>query len=413
MEYGCIGEHLPHSFSKEIHNIFETYDYRLNEIEPRNLPRFMERADFKAINVTIPYKQAVIPYLSWISEQAKAIGAVNTVVNRGGKLYGYNTDFMGMDALFRRLGIDPKGEKVLILGSGGTSKTARALMQYRGAREIYRVSRSKKEDSLSYEEAAGKHSDAGIIINTTPSGMFPDSNSCPIDLSLFPRLFGAVDAVYNPLRTEFVQEAIKRGAAAEGGLYMLVAQAVYASEYFTGKKFAEDLPERVFKKIRSDKENIVITGMSGAGKSEVGKALRRITGRKLYDTDALIVSRAGMPITEIFRQYGEAYFRDLETAAIRTLENERGVIISTGGGAILREANVRSLKKNGRLFFLERNIEEILPTGDRPLADTRDKVDKLYRERLPLYLRTADTSVKVTGTPEHTAETLLRARLKA
>ena len=412
MEYGCIGEHLPHSFSKEIHEQIEDYDYRLQEIAPEDLDAFMRAADFKAINVTIPYKQAVIPYLAEISPQAAEIGAVNTIVNRDGKLYGYNTDFSGMDALFRKLAIDPAGKKVLILGTGGTSKTAKALMASRGAREVIRVSRTAKEDAVSYEDAYSLHADAEIIVNTTPAGMYPNTDGCPVNLSAFPKLEGAVDAVYNPLRTNFVQDALNAGVPAEGGLYMLVAQAVFAAEHFTGKKYADGLIDRVFRKIRSDKENIVITGMSGAGKSAVGKALRRITGRTLYDTDALIVEKAGMPITEIFAQYGETYFRDLESEVIRELSGGNGAVISTGGGAVLREENVRELKKNGRIFFLRRDISEIMPSADRPLADSGEKVERLYRERLPIYERTADVDVPVTGTPDDTAQILLSKRLK-
>ena len=413
MEYGCIGEHLPHSFSKEIHELIENYDYRLKEIAPEDLEAFMKAADFKAINVTIPYKQDVIPYLSEISEQARKIGAVNTIVNRGGKLFGYNTDFSGMDALFTQLSLDPAGKKVLILGTGGTSRTAKALMEARGASEVIRVSRTKKEDAVSYEEAYEAHRDAKIVINTTPSGMFPASDGCPIELCRFPELIGAVDAVYNPLRTNFIQDAEARGIPAAGGLYMLVAQAVFAAEHFTGKKYPEGLTERIFKKIRSDKENIVITGMSGAGKSAVGKALRRITGRLLFDTDALIVEKAGMPITEIFGKYGEAHFRELEAEVIRGLSVKNGVIISTGGGAVLREDNVRELKKNGRIFFLRREISDIRPSDDRPLADTEAKVEALYRARLPIYERTADADIFVTGTPEDTAKILLKNRLES
>ena len=416
MEYGCIGEHLPHSFSREIHELIENYDYRLREIERQDLEAFMKEADFRAINVTIPYKEAVIPYLAEISPQARAIGAVNTIVNRNGKLFGYNTDFSGMDALLRRLGTDPSGKKVLILGTGGTSRTAKALMESHNAREICRVSRRKSAGDpgvITYEEAYEKHGDAQIIINTTPVGMFPDTDACPIDFSAFPNLIAALDAVYNPLRTLFVQQAENRKIAAEGGLYMLVAQAVHASSLFTGKPEREGVTDRIFKKIRYDKENIVISGMSGAGKSAVGKALRRITGRTLVDTDALIVEKAGKSIPEIFREFGEEGFRTLETGIIRELSQKNGIIISTGGGAVLREENLRELRKNGRIFFLQRDISEIEPSPERPLADTKEKVEALYRARLPIYLWSADAVVLVKGTPEDTAQILLKNRLES
>ncbi len=411
MEYGCIGEHLPHSFSKEIHELIETYDYQLKEIAPEDLDAFMKAADFQAINVTIPYKQSVIPYLSQISEQAETIGAVNTIVNRDGKLYGYNTDFFGMNALFNKLELDPAGKKVLILGTGGTSRTAKALMEDRGAGEIYRVSRTGKEDALSYEEIYEKHTDAEIVINTTPAGMFPKTNDSPLDLARFPKLEGVVDVVYNPLRTLLIQQAESLGVKAEGGLYMLVAQAVYAAQFFTGKEYRPEIIDRIFKKIRSDKENIVITGMSGAGKSAVGTTLHRITGRKLYDTDVLIAEKAGLPIPEIFRIYGEDHFRDLEAEVIRDIATENGALISTGGGAVLRQQNIQELKKNGRVFFLRRDISEIPPSKDRPLADTEEKVAALYQKRLPIYEATADSDVYVTGTPEDTAQILLKTRI--
>ncbi len=416
MEYGCIGEHLPHSFSREIHQLIGDYDYQLREIERGDLCAFMKAADFRAINVTIPYKEAVIPYLSDISPKARAIGAVNTIVNRDGKLFGDNTDFSGMDALLQRLGIDPCGKKVLILGTGGTSKTAKALMESHEARAIYRVSRRKSEEDpgiITYEEAYSDHTDAEIIVNTTPVGMFPETDACPLDFSAFPNLLEALDAVYNPLRTIFVQQAEDRKIRSEGGLYMLVAQAVYASALFTGRPVREGMTERIFKKLCYDKENIVITGMSGAGKSAVGKALRRITGRKLVDTDALIAADAGMSIPEIFEKFGEEGFRAMETEAIRSTSRENGIIISTGGGAVLREKNLRELKKNGRIFFLQRDISEIEPSPDRPLADTREKVAALYRARLPLYLWSADSVVLVKGTPEDTAGILLKNRLES
>ena len=411
MEYGCIGAHLPHSFSKEIHELIETYDYQLKEIAVEDLDAFMKAADFKAINVTIPYKQSVIPYLSEISAQAERIGAVNTIVNRGGKLFGYNTDFFGMDALFKKLGLDPAGKKVLILGTGGTSKTANALMEAHGAKAIYRVSRTKKDDVLTYDEVYAQHTDAEIIINTTPVGMYPETSSRPLDLARFPRLSGVVDAVYNPLRTLLIQQAEDLGVPAEGGLYMLVAQAVYAAEFFTGKQYGTEIIDRIFRKIRSDKENIVITGMSGAGKSAVGTTLHRITGRKFYDTDVLITEKAGIAIPEIFRLYGEDHFRDLESEVIRDIATVNGALISTGGGAVLRQENIQELKKNGRIFFLRRDIADILPTEDRPLADTEEKVAALFAKRLPIYEATADADVYVSGTPEDTAKILLKNRI--
>ena len=407
MEYGCIGEHLPHSFSKTIHEKIEDYDYQLRELAPEDLDAFMRTADFRAVNVTIPYKQAVIPFLSEISEQARLIGAVNTVVNRDGKLYGYNTDFSGMDALLRRTGIDPSGKKVLILGTGGTSKTAEALMRYRGAREVYRVSRSGKEGALTYEEMLSAHTDTDILVNTTPAGMYPDTEGRPVDLTAFPSVSGVIDAVYNPLRTELVLQAESLRIPAAGGLFMLAAQAVYAAEYFTGKTYPKGLASGIFDSLVYEKRNLVLTGMSGVGKTFVGRALSEITGKEFVDIDAEIEAFSGTTIPEIFRTRGEAYFRELEAQAIREISKRNSLVISTGGGAVLRSDNIRELRKNGVIIFLKRDVETILPDTNRPLADTEEKIRKLYRERLPVYEKTAELTVPVTGTPRDTAERLL------
>ncbi len=404
MEYGLIGEHLPHSFSKEIHEQLAPYTYELCELTAEELPAFMEKREFRGINVTIPYKQAVIPYLDEIDEKARSIGAVNTIVNRGGRLYGYNTDYDGMAGLIRRLGLEVAGKTVLIFGTGGTSRTAMAVARDMGAKSVTRVSRSASADAISYGEAA-KYG-AQIVINTTPAGMFPNVESQAMDLSCFPCLEGAVDAVYNPLRTKLVQSACTLGAKAEGGLFMLVGQAVAACELFLGEKLDADAAQRVYEKICAGKENIVLTGMPGSGKSTVGAILARELGRELIDTDEEIVRVAGMPITEIFAARGEAGFRDLESAVIAEVSRRTGVVIATGGGAILREENVRRLKQNGKIFFLDRALADILPTDDRPLALDRAALEKRYEERYPRYLATADVRVAVSGTAEEAANSI-------
>lgn len=390
MKYGCIGEKLGHSFSREIHHRLADYTYELKELTPEELGAFMERKEFSAINVTIPYKQAVIPYLSEISPQAKAIGAVNTIVQRDGKLYGYNTDFFGMRALILRAGIELAGKKVLILGSGGTSRTARAVAEDLSAREILVVSRTGKE-GITYEEARSCHGDAEILINTTPCGMYPNIHSVPLELEDYPALEGVVDAVYNPLNTELVLRARARGIKAVCGLYMLVAQAAFAVEYFLDTKIAPETIEAVFQAVYSSKENIVLTGMPGSGKSTVGKLLAERLGRSFLDTDKLLVQRAGKTPAELIRAEGEPAFRDLESAVIREeAAPMTGCIIATGGGAILRDENIKELKRNGRIWFLDRPLEEIVPTDDRPLSGNRAQLEARYRERYPRYCATAD-----------------------
>ena len=393
MKYGCIGEYLKHSFSKEIHNALADYEYEIREIPKDELVNFAEERNFSAINVTIPYKELIMPHMYFIDEHAKEIGAVNTVVNRSGKLYGYNTDFYGMSMLIKHAGIEIKDKKVVILGTGGTSKTSLAVAKALGAKSIVRVSRSAREDAISYSALYEVHSDADVIINTTPSGMFPNISDLPVDLTQFKKLSGVIDAVYNPLRTSLVLEAQKRGIAAEGGLYMLVAQAVKASEIFIDTKYSATETERVFKKMIRDKENIVLIGMPASGKTTVGKILSEKYERELIDTDSLIEKRAGKSISDIFKENGEAEFRRLESEIIDEVSAKTGVIISTGGGAVLNGSNVTSLRKNGRLYFIDRPLESLLPTSDRPLASTREDIEKRYAERYNIYTSRADVRI--------------------
>lgn len=407
MDYGLIGERLPHSFSKEIHEKIADYNYSLLELKPDDVKDFILTKNFKAINVTIPYKQAVIPYLDEISPEAQAIGAVNTVVNRDGVLCGYNTDFGGMRALIERTGVELKYKKVLILGTGGTSRTAAAVCERLGAKEIYRVSRSGREDSITYDEAYARHADADVIINTTPCGMYPDIFGCPVDLDRFTQLSGVIDAVYNPLCTTLVLEAKQRGISAGSGLYMLVAQAVLASELFTGEQLdTVKLTNSIFEEIYFDKRNIILTGMPGSGKSTVGRIIADRLGREFIDTDSIIVDRYG-EITTIFAAHGEDYFRDLESEVIRELAPLTGKVISTGGGAVLRSVNVDALRRNGEIFFIDRSPEYLIPTADRPLADEKKKIERLYRERLDIYMDTADYIIDGDCDPDDVADSVI------
>ena len=392
MKYGLIGEKLGHSFSKTIHESLG-YEYELREIEADKLDDFMRDRDFQGINVTIPYKERVIPYLDFIDEGAKAIGAVNTIVNKSGKLYGYNTDFYGMKMLFTHAEIDPSGKKVAILGSGGTSKTASAVLSSLGASEILRVSRSGKDGAITYGELYENHSDLEIIVNTTPVGMFPDIYDRPLDISRFDGLLGVIDAIYNPLRTTLINDALARGINAEGGLYMLVGQAVKAAEIFLGISYAEETVDRIFENIRQKKENIVLIGMPACGKSTVGRILAEGFNRPLIDTDELIEKRAKMSIKDIFEKQGEAEFRRLESEVIKEIAQRDGQIISTGGGAILREENVSALKYNGKLFFIDRPIESLIPTESRPLSSNKVDIKNRFKERYGIYCDVCDVKV--------------------
>ncbi len=408
MKYGCIGEHLSHSFSAVIHNLIADYPYDICEVAKEDLDSFMKKREFNALNVTIPYKEAVIPYLDCYDEKARLIGAVNTVVNKDGKLCGYNTDFYGMEKLLEHSGICVSGKKALILGSGGTSKTAYAVLTHLCAREILKVSRTKKEGTLTYDEIYEKHLDAEIIINTTPVGMFPNIIGMPIDISRFPKLCGIIDAVYNPIKTDFVLAAEKTGIAAEGGLYMLVAQAVRASEIFFDKTYGKDLTEKIYKKILCDKQNIVLVGMPSCGKSTVGKLLANKLSRQFYDTDELVVKNTGTEISDIFKNRGEEYFRTLESEVIGEISSIGGAVIASGGGAVLREGNVDALKKNGKIYFLDRSLNLLIPTGDRPLSNDVTSLEKRYKERYEIYKNAADTVIPADGTPEEVCDLILK-----
>ena len=399
MEYGCIGEHLPHSFSKEIHALIGDYDYSLRELTPDMLGPFMTAKEFSAINVTIPYKQAVLPYLDRIDDAAAAIGAVNTIVNNNGKLYGYNTDAYGMEALIRKEKWMLSGKKALILGTGGTSKTAYYTAKRLGAAEVIRVSRTPDVQSVSYNDALTLHGDTNVIINTTPAGMFPHICETPININAFPQLESVLDAVYNPLVTQLVLNAQKKGINAQTGLYMLVAQAVRAYEIFMDRSAPEDMTDNIYNKVFSAKLNIVLTGMPGSGKTTIGRLLAKEMNREFIDTDELIVRKSGCSIPEIFASHGETYFRELETEMIREIAPCSGCVIATGGGAVLRPENVDALKMNGKLYFLDRSPSLLVPTEDRPLAASGKAVLQRYKERYGIYMDTADETVPDNDTP--------------
>ena len=410
MKYGCIGRKLTHSFSREIHKELFDYEYELKEIEPEDLPVFMRARDFTAINVTIPYKQAVMPFLDDISEKARQIGAVNTIVNQNGKLYGYNTDFAGMRDLLRRAGISLAGKKVLIPGSGGTSKTAAAMAKDLGAGEVYRLSRTAKDGCISYETAEKEHADADVIINTTPCGMYPDLGGMAVDPGAFPRLAGVADAVYNPLCSALVVSAKAKEIPACGGLYMLVAQAAYAAEKFTGQTVDAAKIETVYRKLLHQKQNIVLVGMPGSGKSTVGRLLAEKLGRPFIDTDDLITERYG-DIPALFASEGEAAFRDKESDVIRGIAARQGCVIATGGGAVLRQDNLFFLRQNGAIFYLDRPLCDIEPTDDRPLSRDRAALERRYAERRPLYLA-AGRRVAVRDGAETVADNIIKEFLQ-
>lgn len=393
MQFGLIGEKLGHSYSKEIHNLIADYGYELREVKREELGAFMTERAFSGINVTIPYKKSVMDYLDVISDDAKKIGAVNTVVNRDGKLYGYNTDFYGLKALLIHNGVSVRNKKVLILGSGGTSDTAYNVVTGINAKEAIKVSRTKKDGFVTYDEAARLHSDADVIINATPVGMYPDDDGVPVNIGLFPSLSAVIDAIYHPLRTNLVSDAENRGIKACGGLYMLVAQAVYAAALFENKKPDENLIDDVYGKILNDKRNIVLIGMPSSGKTTIGKALAARIGKRFADTDELIVGTTGKSIPEIFEKEGEKVFREIEKKVICDIAVNDGTVIATGGGVILDEKNVLALKRNGVIVYLDRKIDNLIATDSRPLSSNVDDLKKLYAKRKPLYEKYAEITI--------------------
>lgn len=408
MKYGLIGERLGQSFSQEIHRRFG-YEYELKEISFDKLDEFMREGDFLGINVTMPYKSAVIPYLDRIDESAEKIGAVNTVINRDGKLYGYNTDFYGMISLLDHAKINVREKKAIILGTGGTAKTAFAVLKSKGAGEILKVSRNPQGDDISYNELYEMHRDAEIIINTTPVGMYPDILGYPIDLDKFEHLSGVVDAVYNPINSMLVQDARARKIKAEGGLYMLVSQAICASKIFLDKNSNTDnsLLNDTYKSVKSEKENIVLIGMPSSGKSTAGKIIANSLGRKFVDTDDLIIQKTGMTISDFFKKFGENEFRKIESEIINELASKQSLVIATGGGAVLNEKNLSALKYNGRLYFIDRPVEALVPTESRPLSPDMKAIKKLYDERYSIYCDSCDERIESNCSIEKVAEKIL------
>lgn len=392
MEYGLIGNPLGHSFSKPIHEALGGYPYQLCPLEPEALPGFLQRRDFLGVNVTIPYKAAVIPYLDQVDPMAKAIGAVNTIVNRGGRLLGYNTDYLGFLYLARETGVELCGANLLILGSGGTSHTVTAAAKAQGARRIQIASRAPGPGRLTYEQAQ-EQKDVTLLVNTTPVGMYPNNQGCPIDPAAFPRLEGALDVVYNPLRTCLVQRAQALGLPAAGGLPMLAAQAKYAAELFLNRPLADAALETISREIWAQRSNLVLIGMPGSGKTSLGRLCAKALGRPFVDVDQTVAARAGMSIPAIFKAQGEEGFRRLEAQAVQRLARETGQVIATGGGCVLRKENLQALAQNGVILQVERPLDQLALGAGRPLSGSRQAVEALYQARQPLYRQAADGRV--------------------
>lgn len=401
MKCGLLGRKLGHSYSPQIHSYLGTYSYDLFEKEPEEVADFIRNGDFTAINVTIPYKKDVIPYLDELSPTAQKMGSVNTVVRRSdGTLFGHNTDYFGFTSMVRRSGIPVVGKKALVLGSGGTSNTAVKALADLGAQVVI-ISRSGENN---YENL-DLHADASVIVNTTPVGMYPKTGVAPVDLKRFPQLEGVLDVIYNPARTQLLLDAEAMGLPHDNGLWMLVAQAKEAAEYFTGTKLDDSMIETIHRKLSVQMQNIVLIGMPGCGKSTIGALLAKKLGRTLVDADAEIEQLAGKTIPEIFAQDGEDAFRNWETQVLAELGKRSGLVIATGGGCVTRQRNYPLLHQNGCIVWLQRDIQ-VLPTDGRPLSQANDLGD-MYTKRKPLYEDFADFSADNNSTPEATVSAIL------
>ncbi|WP_325200427.1 shikimate kinase [Oscillibacter sp.] len=401
--YGLLGRRLGHSWSVPIHKALGDEGYRLIELEPEQLGDFLRREDLGGLNVTIPYKRDVMKYCDEIDPAAEAIGCVNTLVRRGGKLYGYNTDIDGFLYMLRRAGISLRGKKVLVLGSGGASLTARAAAGMEGAREVVVVSRSGPDN---YKNLAACHADAEVLVNTTPAGMWPGLEEAPVDLRLLPGLTDAADVIYNPGRTNLLLQAEALGLRRAGGLPMLVHQAKRAEELFFSRSIPDEATEEIANRLWRDMTNLVLVGMPGSGKTSVGGALAKLSGKPFVDLDGEIVKKAGKPIPEIFAQEGEAAFRDLEAEVLAAACSRSGQIIATGGGAVLRPENRAAMRRTGRVYLLRRRLES-LPVQGRPLSQA-GSLEEMERVRRPLYEAAADVSVPNEISPEEAAGQIWR-----
>lgn len=406
-KFGLLGRKLGHSYSPAIHACLGNYEYSLYEREPEEIEDFLRNGPLDGMNVTVPYKKAVIPYLDELSPIAQKLGAVNTIVRRDGKLVGHNTDYFGFQMLLDTLPLAFEQDKVLVLGSGGASNTAVAVLRDRLAKVIV-ISRSGENNYSNLH----LHRDARIIVNTTPVGMYPDTGKAPLDLKSFPLLRGVVDVIYNPARTQLIldAEALDGGEDwihSRNGLLMLVAQAKEAAEWFTGLNISNDVIAPILNKLEADMQNIVLIGMPGCGKSTVGRILSEKTGRRFVDADAEIQRIAGKSIPEIFARDGEEAFRDWETKVLSELGKQSGLIIATGGGCVTRERNYPLLHQNGRIFWIMRNIKA-LPTDGRPLSQA-NSLAEMYRVRQPLYDKWKDWVIDNNGRPEEAAVRILCA----
>ena len=390
MRYGLIGEKLGHSFSKDIHERIADYTFDLIPLSKEEFKTFMEKKEFTALNVTIPYKKDVIPYLDEMDEHAKAIGAVNTIVNRDGKLKGYNTDFTGFLYMVKKHNVHMEGKKVLIIGNGGASAAIQAVVQHESAGSMVIVDVVPGNGAISYDEMFSSHLDAEIIINTSPIGMYPRIGNAPIDISMFHKCEAVLDVIYNPILTRLCFEAQEMDIKRVNGLEMLIAQAKQSVEFFLDKSIDNQIIDDIYQDMLRERCNIVLIGMPSAGKTTIGKMLENRMQKEFIDLDDIIIEKAGKSIPEIFEESGEAGFRAIETEAAIEVSKLNNKIIATGGGTIKHKVNMDYLRQNGITIFIDRDVDKLISSDpNRPLSKSTDALEKMHAERLPLYQKNA------------------------
>ena len=406
MKCGLIGEHLGHSFSAPIHQELADYSYELFELTPSEVGDFIKNGKLDAFNVTIPYKKDVIPFLDEISDEARAIGAVNTIVRKkDGRICGYNTDYFGFSYMIDSADLEVSGKKALVIGKGGASLTVCSVLRDRGIKELIVLgSRDNTPENIL------KHTDAEIIVNASPVGMFPNNLISPVDISLFNRCECVLDLIYNPARTKLMLDAEAHGIKSVNGLSMLVAQAAKAFEYFTGDKAEDGAIERITSSIAQKCKNIVLVGMPGCGKSTVGKLVANKLGRCFFDADDEFEKMHGITPAECIKGFGEDEFRRRESLTVAELGKESRAVIATGGGVVTREENYEPLHQNGEIFFIERKLENLSRNG-RPLSLSTTP-EQMYNARIKSYLRFADVTVNSNEIAEDTAKKIIEAYKK-
>lgn len=403
MRCGLLGKSLSHSYSPVIHNALASYDYELFQVPPEALDSFMRCEDFHGLNVTIPYKKAVIPYCSALTPQARRLGAVNTLVRQhDGSLLGANTDYFGFESTVKKTGLKVNDKKVLILGTGGAAATVHAVLEDMGAKPVF-ISRTGENNYGNLH----LHQDAAVIVNATPVGMYPNNGESPVNLDTFPCLEGVIDLIYNPANTALLMQAQKRKIVAENGLYMLVAQAKQSAVLFSGKDIEDTAIEKVYAQLKAKMENIILIGMPGCGKSTVGQLVANLLGREFVDADAEIVNEAKMPIADIFALHGEKGFRAVEAKVLARLGIQSGLVIATGGGCVTVPENYNSLHQNGKILWLKRATEQ-LPTEGRPLSK-QGALEAMYKARQPLYSHFCDISIDNNGSVKEAARAVITA----